>query len=87
VLAALAPEEDSVLALDGDHGAIIELNGPTGTGVKLEEGHTPPVMWFVAPLPSIRCMLLPSPSSRAGRIVGSRRGGSPVLGWGCFCER
>lgn len=39
MLAAFAPEEDIVVALDGDHGAINKLNGPRDADVELEEGH------------------------------------------------
>lgn len=42
MLAALALEKDNVVALDGDHRAIIELNGHADTYVELGEGYVLP---------------------------------------------
>lgn len=42
MLTALAPKEDNVPALNGDHGTITKPNGPMDASAELRKGHLIP---------------------------------------------
>jgi hypothetical protein len=47
IVVTLSPEEDNVASLNGDHGAVTQMNGLADADVELEEGNALPPMRFI----------------------------------------
>lgn len=43
IVFTLSPEEDNVASLNGDHGAVTQMNGLADADVELEEGNVLPL--------------------------------------------